>query len=278
MKKVSLFVVIALSTTLLCQKAPQSLTHVDACEKFSRAVIEIDAGGDERGTGFIVDPDGWVLTAAHIVFDRQARQYYRTITVTMPDKSTEFATPMGQLNEVMVLRDFAILKVNKTKLPFLPLGDEDKIAIGSNLTIIGFPFSAVGLFEIPVTTKFCLSGTVAARTTVPIQKVNIEMIYFQGISVKGISGSPVISLDTGTVVGIADLKLAGINEALHTAEVNLLDPSRGDFSTGGTSITKTIGDVIQTLDQHLANGLGAATGINDVKVALASAKRHYKGK
>jgi hypothetical protein len=278
MERFALLVVVTISTTLLCQKTPPPLTHVDACQKFSSAVVEIDAGGDMKGSGFIVDTDGWILTAAHIVFDRQARKYYRTITVTMPDKSTEFATPVGQINDSMLLRDFAILKINKSKLPFLPLGDEDKILQGSSLTIIGFPFSAIGPLEDSVTTKFCLSGTVAARTTVPIQKINIELVYFQGVSVKGISGSPVISLDTGTVIGIADLKLAGITQALQSAQAALLDPSGGDFITGGVSITKTLGTVIGTLDRHLANGLGAATGINDVKVALASAKRHYKGK
>lgn len=59
----------------------------------------------------------------------------------MPDGSKVPASLMLPTIQTTV-HDFALLKVDKTKLPFLALGDESDIPIGSPITIIGFPLSA----------------------------------------------------------------------------------------------------------------------------------------
>ncbi len=43
------------------------ITQQQACSRFSSAVVSVDAGGQTHGTGFIVSPDGYVLTASHLV-------------------------------------------------------------------------------------------------------------------------------------------------------------------------------------------------------------------
>ncbi|MFI5095351.1 MAG: serine protease [Candidatus Acidiferrales bacterium] len=271
-----LFLLLCLRLTVQGQEIPHPLAKVDVCEKFSNAVVRIQTGRPSHGTGFIVSQDGWILTASHVVLDWTTGEYDGAITVILPDNSTQLATPILKADHFLILRDFAILKIDKNNLPFLTLGDEDQAAIGSDVSIIGFPISAQSRFEQFVTTKFCLFGSIAARQTFPIDKINVEAIYFQGVSVKGISGAPLISLKTGKVIGIANLKLAGINDALKAEEATLGNPSAGGLFVGDVSVQKTVADVIDTLDRHLANGLGAATGINDAKYALAKAQRNYK--
>jgi len=271
-----LLLLFSVTSTLQSQEVPHPLTKVDACKKFSGAVVRIQAGM-EGGSGFVVDPDGWILTASHVIVDWDTRKYRSPITVVLPDNSTQNAIPVLQIDDIMFLRDFAILKIAKSELPALPLGDEDTIPVASDIAIIGFPLSAQGRFQDSVTTKFCLFGTIAARQTIPVNKINIEAIYFQGVSVKGLSGSPLISLENGEVIGIANLKLAAINDQLKAAQATLgAMPDNLRLYIANADYPTTIRNIIHILDRHLANGLGAATGINDAKYALAKAKRRYK--
>src|ERR1700693_1953819 len=162
--------ILCLSSTLQCQSIHVPLTQVAACRQFSNAVVEIQTER-ERGTGFISDPEGWIFTASHVVIDPKTGRPDSVITVILPDKSTKFAKLVPAANGIV--RDFAILKIEQAKLPYLEFGDEDKADIGSAVTIIGFPFS------VGVSNKFCLSGTVAARDTIQIGKVNVEGLVFQ---------------------------------------------------------------------------------------------------
>ena len=100
--------------------------------------------------------------------------------------------------------------------------------------------------------------------------VKVEVIYFQGPSVKGISGSPIISRDTGKVIGIVTLKLTGITPAL--ADLRERGKHTGIAFSGIGDPGLAFVQVIDVLDQQLANGLGAATGIDDPAHALNMAK------
>jgi S1-C subfamily serine protease len=181
-----------------------AITHVEACKQFSAAVIPIQTARG-KGTGFIVSSDGWIMTASHVVIDPKTHAPDTAIIVRLPDGTTPLAILKTPANAFFISHDIAILKVDRTGLPQLGLGDENESDIGSSAAIIGFPFSA------GVSTKFCLTATVAAIETVRLQSGNVNAVYFQGPSVKGVSGSPVISLDSGKVIGIVTIKLTGIS-------------------------------------------------------------------
>jgi hypothetical protein len=186
----------------------------------------------------------------------------------------------------MVARDYALLKIKGNNLPHLDLGDKpDEVVIGSDLTIIGYPFSAVAFHETrpSVKDKFCLSGSVAysGETNEAISgttpkgpatvNVSVDVIYFQGPSVKGLSGSPIISRDTGHVVAILTSKLTGIDAALVRARQMLASAGNAGLSINGVHNEETEISLIDTLDTQLANGLGAGTGVEDAKAAM----RHF---
>lgn len=262
---------------IYCQNLPQPLTHVEACSRFSKSVVRIDTA-DGRGTGFIVSPDGFILTAAHVVVDKNTGQYYRAISVTLPHSWTELATPVLNITEATT-HDFALLKINKTSLVALDLGDENTLDPGGELSIIGFPFSALDENGEQINVRFCLAGTVAATTSFGVGKAQINVIYFQGVSVKGISGSPIISRKTGQVVGVVNTKLTGIGPGLDRVRRNA--SAGGDVQIIGThgnviQVGGSIADIISVLDAQLANGLGSGTGAADAAYALKKAKRDYQ--
>jgi serine protease Do len=103
-----------------CQS--QSLSQREACQKFSDAVVSIDAGGESKGSGFLVSPDGLILTANHVVADKDGT-YHQAISVHLSTGEDVLASPAMTISAESVGQDFAILKVSaKSKLPFLSLG------------------------------------------------------------------------------------------------------------------------------------------------------------
>lgn len=271
----------------------QGLSQQQACEKFSNSIVSIDAGGISRGTGFIVSPDGFMLTASHVVRD-DSGTYYSAIEVTLPTGEHLQAIPALPLSIDNVGKDYALLKITANHpLSFLQLGNTSEVNIGADATIIGFPFSAISANGNFVSTKFCLAATFAAvsyevnpvggtrkvgNRMVPFNDdVHVDVIYFQGPSVKGISGSPIISRDTAHVVGIVSTKLTGIGPALDQVRKRISEAqqSGGQVLIMGVNTNVAIGGVIDTLDTQLANGLGSAVGVEEAARDLSKAQ-HQK--
>jgi serine protease Do len=85
--------------------------------------------GPSSGSGFLIDPEGRILTNNHVVANAEA------ITVTLNDKRTFKATVVGTDQET----DVAIIKIDGRDLPWLPLGDSDQLRIGDWAIAIGNP-------------------------------------------------------------------------------------------------------------------------------------------
>lgn len=163
-------VLLLFSVASLCQQIPHPLTHVDACSKFSNAIVQVDTSLGVHGSGFIVDPNGWIITAAHVVIDSQTKTKASDISVVLWDKTQLIAHEVLPITDLFLIRDFAILKVGTSrKLPFLELGNEDDARIGSNLTIIGFPLSAMFRSPVQPVPKFCMIGTLVANSSFTFQ-------------------------------------------------------------------------------------------------------------
>jgi len=81
------------------------------------------------GSGFIIDNQGRILTNNHVVRDAE------TIKVTLNDGRTFKATTVG----TDPATDVAVIKIEGSKLPVLPLGDSDKLRIGDWAIAIGNP-------------------------------------------------------------------------------------------------------------------------------------------
>jgi serine protease Do len=264
-----------LLTSVLRAQSVKPLTHVEACEKFMSAVVGIKVAqqpgtaSDGAGSGFIVSPDGWILTAAHVVINLETRQNYPIIQVLMPNGTFKTAAQTTPIPEAL-LHDFALLKVDGSKLPSLELGDERDIPVGANFALIGLPLST------GIAMKFCLSGSVVAKASIPEGNSQINIVFFQGVSIKGISGAPMISLDSGKVIGIENISLTGIGPALEQTKKQLAAGAGGNVHITGIEFGPVLRDLVNTLDSQLANGLGAGNGASDARLALEKAQRDHQ--
>jgi serine protease Do len=81
------------------------------------------------GSGFIIDEQGRILTNNHVVRDAES------IKVTLNDGRTFKATTVG----TDPATDVAVIKIDGSRLPVLPLGDSDRLRIGDWAIAIGNP-------------------------------------------------------------------------------------------------------------------------------------------
>lgn len=88
----------------------------------------------DLGSGFLISPDGYILTNDHVAGNA------KEITVTMTGGHTYKAELVGSDQ----VTDVALLKIDGKDLPYLRLGNSDNIIIGEWAIALGNPF---GLFE-----------------------------------------------------------------------------------------------------------------------------------
>jgi S1-C subfamily serine protease len=139
------------------------------------------------GSGFVIDPRGYILTNFHVVQEAQS------IEVVLGDQTRYPAKFIGadQRNDV------AMIKIEPKGKPLvaLPLGDSAKLQVGQKVLAIGNPFG----FQSTLTT-----GVVSAlgRTVQTSQTTYIdEAIQTDAAINRGNSGGPLIN-SHGEVIGI----------------------------------------------------------------------------
>lgn len=254
------------------------LTQVDACKLVDR-VVRIDTDV-MHGTGVIVGSNGWIITAMHVVADQQTLAPYGHINVTIGDSNKPIPAEIkSTLDQITATRDFAILKIHRSDLPHIEIEDHIlEFPLGSPIAVIGLPISANFGNRGTAIPKFCLSGTIAAQEAFPLQRLRYaRRIYFQGVSIKGISGAPIILLESGKVIGIVSTKLTGISVGLDNARQQLVGArSQGQVLFMGTDLGGTLSSIIETLDNQLANGLGGGTEAYEISEALKKAEAEDK--
>src|SRR3989344_1757537 len=103
---------------------------------------KVKVGG---GSGFVVHPDGLVLTNKHVVFDPDSE--YTVIT----EDEKEYH---GRVISRDPINDVAVLKIDAGGLPTAQLGNSNKIELGQTVIAIG---NALGLFTNTVS-KGIISG------------------------------------------------------------------------------------------------------------------------
>ncbi len=83
------------------------------------------------GSGVIVSPNGYILTANHVVAEADE------VKVSLADNKREYTAKIIGKDEAT---DVAVLKINATDLPAVTLADSDKLEVGDVVLAIGNPF------------------------------------------------------------------------------------------------------------------------------------------
>ena len=113
------------------QRPPESLAGV--AERVLPSVVTVRVSG-AIGSGFVVSADGYVITNDHVVEDAGD-----TMSVAFSDGSTAGARMVGRDPE----SDIAVIKVAKSGLTPVELGNSDAIAVGDPVLAFGSPLALV---------------------------------------------------------------------------------------------------------------------------------------
>jgi serine protease Do len=203
------------------------------------------------GSGFVVDPDGIVLTNNHVIANANE------IDVIFTNGRKLRAEVIGRDSKV----DIAVLKVKSdTPLKFVKLADSDKLKVGDWVMAVGNPFGLGGTVT---------AGIVSARNRNIDSGPYDNFIQTDASINKGNSGGPLFNMD-GEVVGVNTAIYSptggsvGIGFATPT---NTLTPVIGQLREFGETRRGWLGVRIQNVDEEIAASLGIQGGARGALVA-----------
>lgn len=203
------------------------------------------------GSGFIIDPDGYIMTNAHVV------QGGNPIKVVLTDKR-EFKARLVGLDK---RTDVALLKVDASGLPAVKVGNPDLLKPGEWVAAIGAPFG----FENSVT-----AGIVSAKGRSLPDESYVPFIQTDVAINPGNSGGPLFNL-RGEVVGINSQiysRSGGFMGISFAIPINLAMNVAEQIKAHGKVSRGRLGVSVQEVTQELAQsfGLSQARGALVVRV------------
>lgn len=170
------------------------------------------------GSGFIVDKSGYIITNEHVIDDAAK------ITVKLTTGEEYAGRVVGMDDET----DLAVVKIDAGHdLPYVKLGDSDKVEVGDWVLALGSPF---GL------TRTVTAGIISqTKRETPYASPFQKFIQTDAAINRGNSGGPLVNMD-GDVIGI--------NSQIAT--------STGDYNGVGFALPSSEAKVVY--DQILENG------------------------
>jgi len=173
-------------------------------EASRKAVVMISSsgrGGEKRGagSGFIVRPDGWIVTNLHVVGE------WRPFVVTLADGTVVKPTAILGVDRD---KDLILFQIDGKDLPTLELGDSEAVRPGQVVLAVGNPLGfGLSVTRGVIAEQRDMEGTRLIQVAMPIEP--------------GSSGSPLIDLE-GKAVGVIAMK-SGVSTAL-ALSINQLKP------------------------------------------------------
>ena len=217
------------------------------------------------GSGVIVTSDGTILTNNHVIDGAS------DIKVYLGDKRQFTAKLIG----ADPMTDIAVLKIDATGLPTLPLGDSSKLQVGDVVLAIGEPFGLGG-----TATMGIVSAT--GRGGLGIENYE-DFIQTDAAINPGNSGGAMIDLH-GSLIGINTAILAGNgggNQGIGFAiPINMARKVMDQISSNGKVVRGYMGAHIQDVTPELAKQFGLSQGggvlISDVEPDKPAARAGVK--
>jgi serine protease Do len=191
------------------------------------------------GSGFIVSPDGYILTNTHVVADAE------TVTVRLTDRREFQAKVIGADERT----DVAVIKISASNLPTVRLGDPARIKPGQWVLAIGSPFG----FENTVT-----AGIISATSRALPSDNYVPFIQTDVAVNPGNSGGPLFNM-AGEVIGINSQIFSRTGGFMGLSFAIPIDVARNveeQLVKTGKVVRGRIGVTIQDLNAQLAESFG----------------------
>ena len=194
------------------------------------------------GSGFIISEDGYILTNHHVIEDASE------VVVSLQDRREFSAEIIGSDKK----SDVALLKVKTNEnLPFLNLGDSEKVRVGDWVMAIGSPYR----LNATVT-----AGIVSAKArSVPGQSTSYIPFIQSDVAINpGNSGGPLFNLN-GEVIGINAMiysNRGGYMGISFTIPINYADEIVRQIKENGFVSRGWLGVAVQEVTKDLADSFG----------------------
>lgn len=198
------------------------------------------------GSGFIISPDGYIVTNNHLIQGVNGTGTVDTVTVTLTNRKEYTARIVGRDQ----LADLALLKIDARNLPYVRWGDSTHARVGDWVLAIGNPYG--------------LGGSVTAGIISALHRgitgVGAYDRYIQTDAAinMGNSGGPMFDLD-GNVIGIntALISPTGTNVGIGLAiPAELARPVVEALRRGERPQRGYLGVGLQPVDEDIAASLG----------------------
>ncbi|MGA7986733.1 MAG: DegQ family serine endoprotease [Burkholderiales bacterium] len=191
------------------------------------------------GSGFIISPDGYILTNAHVIEGADE------IDVRFTDKREFQAKVVGADRRT----DVALIKVEARGLPVVKFGDPSRLKVGEWVVAIGSPFG----FDNTVT-----AGIVSAKGRSLPDESLVPFIQTDVAINPGNSGGPLFNM-RGEVVGINSQiysRTGGFMGLSFAIPIDVALDVQGQLKEKGRVSRGRIGVVIQEVTKDLATSFG----------------------
>jgi serine protease Do len=193
------------------------------------------------GSGFIVDPDGYILTNNHVVTGANE------IRVILDDGREFDAEVVGEDPDT----DVAILKIDDDdSFPYIEFGDSDTLQVGDWVMAVGNPFGNLA----GTVTVGIVSATNREYLNLPGNTYYQNFIQTDAAINLGNSGGPLVDM-YGRAVGINTAITATGSGIGFATPIQLAEFVYDNFIEYGEVVRGWIGVTIQNLDADMAGAL-----------------------
>ena len=191
------------------------------------------------GSGFIIDPDGYIITNNHVIKNADE------IVVRLSDRRELKAKLIGS----DARSDVALLKIDAKNLPVVQIGDSDKLKPGQWVMAIGSPFGFDHSVSVGVVSA--IGRNLPSENYVPFIQTDVAIN-------PGNSGGPLFDLD-GEVIGINSQiysRTGGFMGLSFAIPVNVATNVVKQLKTSGRVSRGWLGILIQDVNRELAESFG----------------------
>jgi len=203
---------------------------------------------ENLGSGFIISPDGYIMTNEHVV------NMATEIIVTMTDDRKYNAEVVGFDYD----SDIALLKVDAKDLPYIKFGDSDEVIIGEWAIALGNPFGLFAIHSQPSVTVGVVSAVDRDFDRNQQGKLYQDMIQTDASINRGNSGGPLVN-SAGELIGMNTMIFTesggsiGLGFAIPSNKLAELYEILRD--RGGIDRDYTVGISVETVNRLVAMSL-----------------------
>ncbi|WP_151639112.1 DegQ family serine endoprotease [Noviherbaspirillum aerium] len=203
-----------------------------------------------QGSGFIVSPDGLILTNAHVVDGASE------VTVKLADRREYKAKVLGSDKQT----DVAVIRIEAKNLPVVRLGDPAGAKVGEPVLAIGAPFGLENT---------ATAGIISAKSRALPEDTYVPFIQTDVAVNPGNSGGPLFNLK-GEVIGINSQiysRTGGYQGLSFAIPIDVATRVQEQLVKHGKVTRGRLGVSIQEVNQALADSFG----LQKLQGALVSA-------